>query len=178
MPNMGNIINSHNTRLLRGNNKEDKMCNCRDKNACPMDGHCLTQNSIYQATVITNQSQKEYIGTCEGSFKERYNNHTKSFRNRRYERDTELSKHIWAIKDKGDKPQITWSIATRTRPYAGGSRNCDLCTSEKLLIATKQSGNLLNKRSELISKCRHQNKYLLKNFKSRIRKNRNTFQTD
>ena len=40
-----------------------------------------------------------YFGLVEVSFKSSYNNHTKSFRFRRYEHDTELSKHIWSLKD-------------------------------------------------------------------------------
>ena len=39
----------------------------------------------------------------EGPFKDRYNNHTKSFRKRKYKLDTEFSKLIWAVKAKGEK---------------------------------------------------------------------------
>ena len=40
---------------------------------------------------------------------------------------------------------------------------CDLCLTEKLMIIKSNSNNLLNKRSELISKCRRESKFYLKN---------------
>ena len=52
-------------------------------------------------------------------------------------------------------------------PYICGMRKCDLCLCEKLLIARANSACLLNKRDELISKCRHMNKFTLKRFKNR-----------
>ena len=39
---------------------------------------------------------------------------------------------------------------------------CDLCLTKKYIIARANKNNLLNKRFELISKCRHRNKYILK----------------
>ena len=36
-----------------------------------------------------------------------------------------------------------------------------MCLNEKLEIASYKDDNLLNKRSELINKCRHQNKFNL-----------------
>ena len=46
----------------------------------------------------------------------------------------------------------------------------DLASSslcEKLLIARANSATLLNKRDELVSRCRHMNKFTLKCFKNR-----------
>ena len=48
-------------------------------------------------------------------------------------------------------------------PYRCGARKCSLCFAEKLQIIKAKPEGLLNKRSELISKCRHKNKFLLKN---------------
>ena len=44
----------------------------------------------------------------------------------------------------------------KSHKYLCGSRNCDLCICEKLLIARRDPYVLLNKRDELISKCRHE----------------------
>ena len=44
------------------------------------------------------------------------------------------------------------------------SKRCYLCLNEKLKIATYRGNNLLNKKTELISKCRHQNKYTLSKY--------------
>lgn len=104
-----------------------------------------------------------YYGTSESEFKTRYNNHTKSFRNERYKNDTELSKVIWNLKDNNINFAIKWSIATKATPYKCGTRHCNLCLSEKVCILKSDSKELLNKRNELISKCRHRNKYLIGN---------------
>ena len=53
---------------------------------------------------------------------------------------------------------IEWSIAG----YAS-SLKCKLCLMENhWIIKNPNNPNLLNKRSELINKCRHQDKILLK----------------
>ena len=45
-----------------------------------------------------------------------------------------------------------------TRTYTNGSRNCPLCLQEKYeILFYANKGELLNKRSELIAKCRHSN---------------------
>ena len=51
--------------------------------------------------------------------------------------------------------------------YSNISKKCQLCLPEKFEILNCNNPNeLLNKRSELISKCRHVNKFLLSNYKS------------
>ena len=106
-----------------------------------------------------------YYGACEGDFKMRFNNHTKSFRHRKYENDSELSKCLWKLNDKGTAYSLNWKIAARASPYKCGSKRCDLCLTEKMIIVRAEPKGLLNKRTELISKCRHRNKFLLSNLK-------------
>ena len=48
-----------------------------------------------------------------------------------------------------------------------GSRMCDLCICEKLLVSRADPNVLLNKRDKLVSKCRHRNKFTLKCLKDR-----------
>ena len=60
---------------------------------------------------------------------------------------------------------LKWSIIDKAKPYSSGSRNCMLCLTEKYHILFLGL-NLLNKRNELISKCRHENKYYLSSYKS------------
>ena len=56
----------------------------------------LNPTSIYEADVINlKTSTKFYIGLSDAPFKERYNNHKRDFRNKRYEKSTELSKYTW-----------------------------------------------------------------------------------
>ncbi|PIK42409.1 hypothetical protein BSL78_20735 [Apostichopus japonicus] len=105
MGNMRSIINSHNNRLLSQNKLRpqlaQRICNCRVKLNCPLNGNCLVSSVIYRADVTTGDDTKSYIGLSSGPFKQRYSNHSKSFRHERYEKETELSKHIWDLKRKG-----------------------------------------------------------------------------
>ena len=90
-----------------------------------MDGNCLQKSFVYQAQVDSADSRKYYLGTSEDEFKTRYNNHTISFRNRGYEKKTELSKYVWNLKDKGEGFTIKWSVAAKAFPYTCGSKRCD-----------------------------------------------------
>ena len=62
---------------------------------------------------------------------------------------------------------INWNIAMKSQKYVCGSRKCDLCICEKLLISRADPNVLLNKRDKLVSKCRHRNQFTLKCFKDR-----------
>ena len=51
--------------------------------------------------------------------------------------------------------------------YSNISKRCLLCLTEKVVIATYENlEELLNKRSELMAKSHHNNKFLLSNYKS------------
>ena len=69
------------------------------------------------------------------------------------------------LKDKGTDHEIKWSILKRAKPYSGKPSRCNLCLAEKLCILTADKSVLLNKRSELITKCRHENKFYAANQK-------------
>ena len=72
-----------------------------------------------------------------------------------------MAKYCWELKDKGALPTVNFPIAKRVK---GKSliNNCSLCLSEKLfIIRNLDNVNMLNKKSEFISKCRHINKRLL-----------------
>ena len=119
---------------------------------------------IYQATVTSEQNSKNYIGLCETPFKTRWANHKSSFNLEHKRKETELSKHIWNLKDKNVDYNITWKILKQTNSYSNTTKRCQLCLWEKYFIIMSDKSVTLNKRSELISKCRHSNKFLLKNF--------------
>ena len=95
MSNMSNFIKQHNSNILLSPTKtEERSCNCKNKDNCPLDGSCLKTCIVYRADVIKHNGTHIYYGASDGEFKFRYNNHTKSFRNRGYEHETELSKHL------------------------------------------------------------------------------------
>ena len=79
-------------------------------------------------------------------------------------KSTELSKYIWDLKNKGINPKLTWEIIDCANSYKNGNKTCDLFLTEKYHIITSKL-SLLNKRTELISKFRHLNKFLLNNYK-------------
>ena len=62
---------------------------------------------------------------------------------------------------KGIIPKLTWSIVRECPSYSLSKRKCYMCLNEKLEINSYKGNNLLNKRSELINKCRHLNKHTL-----------------
>ena len=87
-----------------------------------------------------------------------------SFRNRTHENDTELSKYIWSLKDENKDFDIKWSILKKSSGYSIISKSCNLCLLEKLVVCNfKEKDRLLNKRLDLVSKCRHEIKYMLIN---------------
>ena len=60
-------------------------------------------------------------------------------------------------------PSFTWEILRTAKAYSNIIKSCFLCLHEKLAIITyPYPDELLNRRSELVTKCRHENKVLLK----------------
>ena len=110
-----------------------------------------------------NNTTETYIGLTENDFKTRYRNHTASFRHAKHRNSTELSKHIWTLKDNNIEHFISWRILASHSPYNSSSKRCNLCLKEKLLIICRPELSTLNKRNELVSSCRHRNKTLLCN---------------
>ena len=169
MPSMASIVHKHNSKVLNDQEvQSDKQCSCpkADKDKCPLDGKCLTSCIVYKATVDVEGQNKYYYGLTELPFKTRYGNHLFSFRHREHSTQSDLSKYIWELKDKNKEYSLKWNIEAKTSPYKSGSSRCNLCLTEKLKIAQhKNSETLLNKRAEIVSKCRHRNKFYLKNIK-------------
>ena len=166
MGNIKTIISNHNKAEINKatrTNDQKKNCNCRKPNLCPMDGNCNAENVIYQAEVTTSTTKETYIGLCDTTFKLRYRNHKCSFRNERYKHATELSKHIWSLKDQKIAYQIKWRKIKQARSYSNVSKRCNLCLWEKFFILRRPEMSTLNSRNELVSGCRHARKFLLKN---------------
>ena len=145
------------------------MCNCRNKESCPLKGKYLQDQVIYKCTVKSAEDEEEarYIGLTENTFKTRWNQHNFTFRHEDKANSTELSKYVWSLQKRDKQPLLSWEIIDHARPFVNGSKLCNLCLTEKFhIISSKESKEkLLNKRSELISTCRHMNKHLLKNIK-------------
>lgn len=162
---MGNIqrtINSHNQALLtKSTTVINDSCNCRNKDICPVPGQCNTSSPVvYQATVSTIERIETYVGLAE-SFKPRYHNHIKSFNYSRYANDTALSKYVWHLKDNNIPYTITWKFLKKASVYNVTTKRCNLCLWEKYFIIYRPHLASLNSRSELVSTCRHSNRFSL-----------------
>ena len=157
MPNVATIINQHNSSILRSDHqnktKDVRTCNCRVKNDCSLEGNSPASSIVYRAHV-TGSDMKEYTGLTEGTFKTRFNVHQHAIRHKKHETSTRLSRHIWRLKDENMPYSIRSPVVRRAGPYSNISKRCNLCLPEKLEIAWADKTCSLNKRSELVSKCR------------------------
>ena len=119
--------------------------------------------------MVNDSSDKEkfYFGLADTTFKERCRNHIRDFKHGKYENSTELAKYIWQLKRDNISFSVKWTIITKVY----GSPNpllCKLCLTEKLwIIKFFNDGNMLNKRLELLSRCKHLKKHLLRNVKEK-----------
>ena len=82
---------------------------------------------------------------------------------------TALSAKIWQLKKANKEYSIKWDIVDKPFTYRAGSKYCDLCSSERMFISMGDKGPkklppgcvLLNRRSEILGKCRHKAKFTL-----------------
>ena len=83
---MNNVIWKYNSKIMKNPAPSTiKTCNYCQKIDFPMNGNCLSECLIYKASVNTT-ANKNYYGTCENAFNERYNKHKCSFRNKSHEK--------------------------------------------------------------------------------------------
>ena len=77
-----------------------------------MNKSCFQSSVVYQATVTRNDNNtsETYIGLTETDFKTRHRNHTASFRHAKHKNSTELSKHIWTLKNDSIDYSISWRV--------------------------------------------------------------------
>ena len=162
--NMAKIISNHNKNIQRKDREQHRQCNCRIPINCPLNNKCLTDGVVYKATVTTEQSSKFYIGASETTFKLRWSNHMSSFRNENRRSQTALSNYIWTLKENNINFNLNWTVLKRAKAYSNISKRCNLCLWEKYFIITAEKSKSLNSRTELVSKCRHANKFLLSSF--------------
>ena len=98
------------------------------------------------------------------TFKQRYNSHQHSMRHRKHRHSTALSNNVWSLKDQDIAFDIKWTVLRKAAAYRNTTRRCNLCIAEKLEIMKADKDRSFNRRSELVSKCRHENQFYLCNF--------------
>ena len=119
---------------------------------------------MYEATInsdLTQYEQRIYKGIAERVFKQRNKEHKLAFNNPNKKTNSKLSEEIWKIREAGGIPQVTWKILKRRKSYKLQAKRCALCLTERLAIAEHRGRDILNKRSEIVAKYRHQLKYQL-----------------
>ena len=112
---MKQVIDGHNKAILNKaqnprENQPKKMCNCRNEKECLLEGECLQNKIVYQATVTTRGvtgTTETYVGLTATDFKTRWRNHQMSFKHEKRRNDTELSKHLWKLKEKKEGYSIS-----------------------------------------------------------------------
>ena len=173
LPNVKSTIDAHNKKILKIDDKtETKPCNCRNKEKCPLDGKCREKELVYQATITATEPTRDgtgkqrietYIGLTSTEFKTRYNNHKSTIEKKEYATATELSKHIWKLKDRDIRYNIEWNIKGKAPAYNNKLKKCKLCNLEKFFIIYHSKEASLNQKCGLINSCKHFSKYLLGN---------------
>ena len=170
--NLSRKISGHNAKILKSNNNNNhqvppKECNCRKKDECPVQGKCLQEGVVYQATVNRQDGKVDtYIGLSAPPFKDRFRNHKSNFKTRNPKNSTGLSKHIWKLEDQNIGYDVSWKIVSRAKPYNHVTNSCQLCTREKFFIIFKPEMASINERNEIAGPCLHKHSKLLKKSKS------------
>ena len=191
MPNIKRIITSHNRRLI--NPKEElELIDCDKKGRCKDEcfeerKKCQSRCSIYQASLqyetphasipaLKIPKSKVYTGLTSNKLKERFNHHHWTFTNERNNpfkppadrnnslQNTSLSTHIWRLKERKIEYKLKWNIIKQAPVYSKEAGGCSLCLEEKTQIMFADKRTSLNKRTEIMQKCRHREKHLLKNY--------------
>ena len=168
LTNMKQHFSKINAKLLSGNNsKQAGKCNCtrKYKNGCPVQGQCQQKSVVYQADVKTDLETKTYYGSTKNEFKTRFLQHMSSFNTTLKKSSTTLARYVQKLKKSNTEFQITWSIKAKAHTFSSGSKQCDLCLTEKLTILKADPRTLINKRDELLSKCLHKNNHYLSSIK-------------
>ena len=52
MTSISSVIKQHNYKVLSTTENVDRLCNCRNKENCPLDSKCLQTCTVYKADVI------------------------------------------------------------------------------------------------------------------------------
>ena len=153
MPNVRPIIEGNNKQKLKSADliPVEKQCNCPKNSECPLEGKCLTKDIVYQATVKCGENEETYVGLTATDFKSRLANHKSSFKSKA-KKNSELSKHIWNLKERNLHYTIKWKILSHAPHYSNRTKRCNLCITEKYFIICKPKAVTLNKKNELVNK--------------------------
>ena len=103
-------------------------------------------------------SHPHYIGLRENTFKDRFYKHKISFKYESKRNATERSNFVWGNKHANTKTNLVCNVLDKARAYKPEAKRCLLRLTEKYHIIFSKL-NLLNSRNELVTECRHENKF-------------------
>ena len=160
--NVKSIITGHNNKLLNPvETRNDNLCNCVGFQ-CPLNGECQKSDLVYSCKVESANEIREYIGFTRNTFKIRWNAHNTDSRYISKRNNTTLANYVWSLKENNINYSQTWRIEMLSKSYCPELGQCGTCTNEKLLIMkTHKARQLMNKRTEILTKCRHRAQHLL-----------------
>ena len=126
---------------------------------------------IYMAEVESKKSENgqektdkgTYVALTDSMLKIRLAKHRQTFEEKQLKNATELSKHIWKLKEKHVNCSIKWKVVGKAPSYSNHTKRCRLCILEKFFILCKPKWASLNQRAGPVNSCRHCKKYKLNN---------------
>ena len=131
---------------------DQKSCNCRNPEKCPLDGACVKIAGVYKAEIPSEAGTKFYIGSS-ANIKVRIQSHLGDIRNSRTGK-SQLSNEC----DKEDisECEVVWSVLKQFSNSNIGGPRCQMCIEEAILILKNVDNPLcINSRQEILCKCRH-----------------------
>ena len=113
---------------------------------------------------LTDNEVRPYVGITSTPWKDRLGVHKQGINHREYAKGSELTKHVWELKDAGKNFSISWKILEHVRGRLIGGE-CKLCVAEKLHIVTHPKRDmLLNSHSDI--RCVHRTSQMLASFQA------------
>ena len=130
MPNIKVEIRKHNKNILekaQQNNADTQLCNCSNKNQCPLNGQCLTESIIYQANITANipgYKEKVHLGISETIFKVYKKNR---LQNKIIKTIRSYLREYWKVKQQNGISRIKWKVLRKCHAYNQMKKQCILC---------------------------------------------------
>ena len=123
---------------------------------CRVQGHChspsktcltLSWKLTKKLTSTTSRLKSDdFNRLTKRPFKTCYYSHTHLFQTKSCANDTERSKYVWNLQDNKQQDQTKWDIVHLAAPYKCDTRRCDVCLTEKMVIATSNQRPAIGKR--------------------------------
>ena len=133
----------------------------------------LTTSVVYGSKITSNDTAEDsphYIGLTKNTF-----NHFLEYKTKK--NSTEISIYVWDKKKDKQETSFKWYIKEKATACSPVTKRFMLYLSEKFHISFFKE-RLLTKQNKIISKCSHENKYKLSNYKIELYKGKCYIETN